>query len=548
MISKNKPFSHIALPTVCVFLLFFRIMEAAPLTVTWEQLQKEGAVIAGIRVEIQDIFSEDEPESRYWFAPIANTIHIETKTRVVERELLFKVGDTVNATLIHDSERSLREVLDISRDVLILPEQVEGKKVWIQVVFKDAWSLSTRMKFGLLGGESQYRFAIREGNLLGFGKGIAISHEKDFDRSFNELVYYDPQLIGSRQRLLADYQDLSDGISRFIQLDRPFRTFQTPWSFDMEAGDYDATLTLHTHSQPVYDMRQEEQSVILAFAWAYHISSSGAFRLGVGYTDHEVNYSDLEVRQTDLLPLPDLESRRLAGPLLTWGWFDDRYRNFRNMLSIDRTEQYNLGWNVKAGLGYFSRSLESTSDGPFFSASASKSWFFNDDSLLLFSGSIHGRHERGSFRNVFLTSEFTFYNQSFPLQTLTGHLRLDLALRPDPENWLYLDALEGLRGYPNHFLSGDRRWIMSFEERIITNRTLWGLLRVGFTAFLDAGSIHSFSTEESEKIYADIGAGLRLGNIRMRTDNIIYFAIAAPLVKGPGSNGYQIMLGNQMNF
>ena len=70
---EGKTLSRIIFPAVCILLLFPRAIEAAPVSTTWEQLQKEGAVIAGIRVEVQDVFSRDEPESRYWFAPIANT-------------------------------------------------------------------------------------------------------------------------------------------------------------------------------------------------------------------------------------------------------------------------------------------------------------------------------------------------------------------------------------------------------------------------------------------------------------------------------------------
>jgi len=516
--------------------------------VTWEQLQREGAVIAGIRVEVQKVFPDGEPESRYWFAPIANTIHIETKTRVVERELLFKVGDRVNATLIHDSERSLRDILKISRDAVIEPERVEGNRVWVQVLFKDAWSLGVNVKFNYLGGDDQYRLAIHERNLLGLGKGLLISREKNIDRSFTELRYYDPQLLGSPMRLLADYQQLSDGVSRIFQLDRPFRSYQAPWAFKATAEDYDATLTLHHRSQEVYEMRHRDRSASLSAVWAYHISPNGAYRLGAGFSSHDVDYSDLEVRQPDLLPIPEMEGRRLRGPSLSWQWFDDRYQNFRNIRSIEREEQYNLGWNVSAGLGYYSRALGSTADSPFFSASAAKGWLLDDDSLLLMNGSIQGRHENGLWRNALLTGEATVYNQSFPHQTLAGNLRLDLAQRPDLENWLYLDAMAGLRGYPNHFLSGDKRWIMSFEDRIITNQTLWGLLQLGFVGFIDVGSIHTFTEGRWEKIYADIGLGFRLGNIRMRAYNVIYLAVAAPLVKGPGTGGLQLMLASQVRF
>lgn len=546
--TEGKKFSHITFPVVCIFLLFVRAIEAAPLSVTWEQLQKEGAVIAGIRIEVKKVFADEEPESRYWFAKIANAIHIETKTRVVERELLFKVGDKVNAALIHDSERSLRQNLHIARDAVIEPERVEDGKVWARVVFKDAWTLGAGFQFGLLGGQSRYGFTIRERNLLGFGKELMIRRVKDFDRTSNEFRYYDPQLFGSRLRFAANYQQLSDGVKRFVQLDRPFRTYQAPWAFEMNARDYDTRLTLYTHTQPVYGLRHQEQSASLAAAWAYRITKEGAYRLGAGFAVHDSSYSELEIHRTGLLPLPELETRRLRGPLLSWQWFDDRYQNFLNIQNIGRTEQHNLGWNVNTGLGYYSRSLGSTSDGPFFSASVGKGRLLNDDSLLLASGSIHGRHENGLWRNVFLSGQAAFYNRSLPLQTLAGYLRLDLAHRPDPENLLYLGAVEGLRGYPNHFLAGDKRWIMSFEDRVITDRILWGLLQVGFAAFLDVGSIHSFTADRWEKIYADVGLGLRLGNLRMRTYNVIYLAVAAPLVKGPGSDSFQFIVGNQILF
>ena len=546
--SNSNPLSYTNFLAAILILLSFQSIEAAFPIVTWEQLQEEGAVIAGIRIEVQTVFPEEELESRYWFARIANAIHIETKGRVVERELLFKIGDKVNAAIIHDSERSLRNILDIARDVVIVPERVEGNEVWVLVIFKDAWSLAANANFGHVGGQNNYKFMIRERNLLGLGKGLLISHQQTSERSIDELDYYDPQLFGSHWTLNTNYMKLSDGETRFFQLDRPFRTFQAPWAFQLKASNNDETLTLYTAAHPVYAMRYQKQSVNLTTAWAYRTTPDEAYRLGVGFAVQQKKYSDLVTYPSDHLPVPKLEERRLQGPGLTWQWFQDRYKNYRNLNDIGRTEQYNLGWDVNASVGYYSRSLGSTTDGSFFSASATKGWRIGDDSLILARGWANGRRENGLWRNVFLTNEVTFFNRSFPRQTLAGYLRLDLGLRPDLENWLYIGGEEGLRGYTNHFLPGDKRCILNLEDRVITDRTLWGLLQVGYVGFLDVGAIHTFDTDGYGKIFADVGGGLRFGNIRSRAGSVVELTIAFPLVKGPGSSAYEIVVGNVLRF
>ncbi len=537
-----------ALSAVILLFLFFPSAKAATDQVTWEQLQKEGAVISDIRIEVRNVFSKDEAGAHYWFARLANAIHVETKDYVVERELPFKIGDRVNAAIIHDAERSLRHVLSISRDAVIEPERMGGNKVRAVVIFKDAWTLAFSIDYGHTGGQSKYRFMIRENNFLGLGKGLKISRQQTFERTINELGYFDSQLFGSKWMLDLDYQQLSDGNSRLVQLRQPFRTYKTPWAFVFKALDFDATLTLYNHTHSAYNMRYRNRSVDLAAMWAYRITSNGAYRLGAGLTSNEMKYSNLISYRSDLLPAPTLEDHRLEGLEMKWQWFDDRYQDFWNLQQIGRTENFNLGWDVSADVGYYSPSLGSADEGPFFYTSAGKGWQPSDNSLFLFKSSASGRRENGLWRDLLMSNEAFFYNQSFPLQTLAGHLRWDWGLRPDPQNLLYLDALEGLRGYPNHFRAGDQRVLLSLEDRIVTDHILWGLLQIGFVGFLDVGSVHGFDPEGWGKTYADAGLGFRLGNIRFHSTNVIQLTVAVPLVKDPDAGSYQIILGNFVQF
>ncbi len=549
---KQVPLRVVTVAVAIMCLWAFASPRAAeaqdPEKAVWEKLQAKGAVIAGIDIRIINVFDPAGPESRYWFARAADFIHITTREHVVRRELQFKVGDPVDASKIIDSERALRYSLDIARDATILPERVEGHKVWVLVVFKDAWTLGLDANYGHVGGQNKYTFRIHERNFLGLGKGLLISHQRTFERSINEFAYYDPQLFGSLWTLNTNYQQLSDGRARLFDVAYPFYTVDTPFSFEVKATDALETLTLYNLTHSVYAMRNLDQYVTATATWAYHVEGFTAYRIGLGLVSQQSRYFDFATYRPGYLPPLDVADRRLRGPEVTWEWFQDRYRDFEDMATIGRGENYNLGWDVQAALGYYGRSFGSAGTGPFFSLAATKGWVPDEENLLLERASLAGRREFGTWRNLFLTQETTWYNQAFPYQTLAGDLRIDWGQRPDPENWLYLGGIDGMRGYPNHFLAGDRRWIFSFEDRVITPWSLWGLARVGFVGYMDAGAIRAFGASGWGKTYSDVGGGLRFGNLKARTAQVLELTVAVPLVKTPLTKGYEIVAGTVIRF
>jgi hypothetical protein len=542
----SRAWRRVAAVVVGVFLAL--AVRAAVAPATWEELEAQGAVIAGIEIRVVDVFDPNEPESRYWFARAANVIHIRTKREVVRRELLFKVGERVDAAKIHDSERALRTKLDAARDAVIEPERIADGKVWALVVFKDAWTLDADLHFGHVGGQSSYTVKAHERNFLGFGKGLLLSHDHTFERDIDTAAYYDPQVLGSLWTLNTNYKRLSDGRSRYLDLQRPFYTVDTPWKVEILGSDLVQTLTLYDLAHQVYAVSDRQRTAKLEAAWAYHRSGSSVFRIGAGFIARRMEYAGAITYRPGVLPPLDVQNHRLEGPELTWELFQSRNRNFTDMASIGRYESFNLGWDVTAALGYYGRFAGSSSGGPFLSVSASKGWLLGDKTLLVDSGLLQGRREDRLWRGGLLSNEFTVYNQSFARQTIAADVRLDLSLRPDPEDWLYLGGEDGLRGYPNHFRAGDRRWIATGEDRIVTPWALWGLLRVGFVGFVDLGAIHTFSAGSWGSPYSDVGFGLRFGNLKSRVSQVIEFTIAFPLVKTPETKGYEIVVGNVLRF
>jgi hypothetical protein len=513
----------------------------------WEELEAKGAVIAGIEVRIQDVFDTSKPDERHWVARAANFVHIETRKSVVARELLFKAGEKVDARLIHETERNLRE-LEFVRDASIVPEGEADGTVWARVEVKDAWSLKGGLKYGHVGGQTTWRFRVHEVNLLGFGKQLILGHQEDPERTTDEIAYADPQLFGSHWTLQANYQKLSDGKGKLLRVERPYYALDVPWSLGAEAASQESILTLYDRGQAVFSVPDRLTSASLYYSRACALRDRTAFRLGAEFRVGQARYGALSILRAGWLPEPDLRDRRLRGLAVTWSVAQDRFQSYENMAKVSRVEDYNLGWFADVSLGFFSTALGSSENAPFGDFKVAKGWLATPRTLLLLDAQGQGRRPASGWEGVLSTGSLTLYDQHLPWQTLAANLTMDAALRPDPEQWLYLGGPEGLRGYDSWMAAGDRRWVFSVEDRVVTPWRLWGLAQVGFVAYADAGAIRTFDTGSWTRTYADVGLGLRFGNLKSAFGSVFVLTVAVPLVKQPGVDSYQIVVGNVVRF
>jgi len=125
---------------------------------------------------------------------------------------------------------------------------------------------------------------------------------------------------------------------------------------------------------------------------------------------------------------------------------------------------------------------------------------------------------------------------------------VDRAQRPDPEHWYYLGGDQGLRGFPNQLHPGDARWMASFDYRLLTEQRWWGLVRLGFSAFADLGSVRRLDGQGWSRTYSDVGVGLRLGNLKSSIGRVILLNVAVPLNREPYQERWQFTVGNAMRF
>ncbi|HEV2111977.1 MAG TPA: hypothetical protein VGT99_11540, partial [Gammaproteobacteria bacterium] len=120
--------------------------------------------------------------------------------------------------------------------------------------------------------------------------------------------------------------------------------------------------------------------------------------------------------------------------------------------------------------------------------------------------------------------------------------------RPDPEFQLYLGGIQGMPGYPNYFLIGDRRWQLTVEDRVLTQKRIFNTYQIGFSVYTDAGQVRLLETGGWSTTLQDAGVALRLGDVRSAYGGVIYVTFAWPLVKMPGADQRQFVIGNIINF
>ena len=90
---------------------------------------------------------------------------------------------------------------------------------------------------------------------------------------------------------------------------------------------------------------------------------------------------------------------------------------------------------------------------------------------------------------------------------MAGYFGAGIARNPDPENLYTMGGSEGLRGFGNNLHPGDAHWILSLEHRWFTEQRWWGLFRVGYVAFVDAGAVQRQNGSGWSQAFPDLGGG-----------------------------------------
>jgi hemolysin activation/secretion protein len=122
--------------------------------------------------------------------------------------------------------------------------------------------------------------------------------------------------------------------------------------------------------------------------------------------------------------------------------------------------------------------------------------------------------------------------------------------QPDTPAPLQLGGDTGLRGYPLNYQSGERRALLTLEERLYTDWYPYRLFRIGGAIFTDVGRAWHGTGEVSagERALSDVGFGLRVADARSAIGTTLHIDLAFPLNARDQVKSVQLLFKTQMSF
>ncbi|MCP4655096.1 MAG: hypothetical protein GY856_06710 [bacterium] len=509
-------------------------------------LERRGAVIGEIRIRAGDIFDlTREAENRALYR-LANRLHRSTRSEVIEQQLLFRTGDPYSRRLLDESERILRSKRYLY-DAHIEPVRYHGNRVDVEVATRDVWTLRGAASLGRSGGENNWRFEIQDVSFLGTGKDLTLRQLRSVDRTGTMLRYRDPNLLGTRGRLEVEYSDNSDGQNRIVDAERPFYSLDTRWAAGLRASSRERIDPLYARGE-ITDRIGHRQTFCELSGGRSRGRVAGRvrrFRAGMTYLRDE-----FAVAEGYAPPYALPEDRLLVYPWIELESIDDAFLESMDLDQIHRTEDRHVGLRFRARLGFSSPAWGGDRNRFIFSTDLTDTFAPGPDQMLELSAAGAGRWGSEGAENVRVGARGRYYWRNFGKHLFFASLSVDYADQLDGERQLLLGGDSGLRGYPLRYQDGDRRYLLTLEQRFFTDWHLFELFHVGAAVFLDVGRawFDGAPSGIDTGMLKDVGFGLRIGQSRSGRGTLTHLDIAFPLDGDDSIRRVQFLIATSDSF
>ena len=511
-----------------------------------QRLEDEGVVIGDIVLVREDVFDLSNPKENNWLYRMANKLHIVTKERVIEQQLLFNEGEAFSKRLTEESERILRRNKYLY-DAWITPLSREDGTVDLEVRTRDVWTLKPGFSFARSGGENRTLIKLEELNLFGWGQQVLVARSEDVDRESTLFSFRDKNLGRSWTQLRMQYADSSDGHWNELSLIRPFYALDARWTAGVSGSDFDIERRLYDLGEKAAEFRHEREYLTAFGGWSAGLRGGWVTRYTAGLAYDNNVFS--EVPDPEYPPAIPAD-RELVYPYFGIEILQDDFRTAQNREQIKRTEDFLVGTRFAATLGWSDEGFGADRDAALYWLSAGYTFGDIGKSAVLLSADSSGRIEDGTSVNALLSVSARWYNQQSRQRTFFATLSGTWGDNLDLDNPVELGGDTGLRGYPLRYQSGDSKVLLTVEQRYFWNWYPFRLVRVGGAIFADAGRVWGDHPIGGENLgwLSDVGFGLRLSPTRTGTRSIIHIDVAFPLNGDDSIDSVQFVIESKKSF
>lgn len=513
---------------------------------SFAELEAAGAVIGEIRIDNANIFDLDDPKENLALFRLANRLHIRTRPSVIARQLLFRSGEPLSARLIEESERLLRADHYLY-DVAIRPLAYRDGVVDIEVSTRDTWTFEPGIRFSRQGGSNASAATLKEKNLFGTGVSVGYAKTSDADRSGTEFSVSHPHALGGRTAIGYSRAKLSDGSTKLFSLNRPFYALDTRRAAGITLSNDDRIESIYSGGVVVAQYRRRRDAAEAYWGWSNGLIDGWTRRTSIGLSQRD---DDFEVEPSLIAPAQLPVDEKLVGPFIRYEVVQDDTEKRRNRNLVGRTEFFALGFRSVAQLGRAMTSLGSSRELWLYSAAIGDGFKVLNDHDLLASASLSGQYGDGRGEREKLGVAIKYFVPNGRRSVFYASLASDVVSNPYPEDQLYLGGATGLRAYPQRYQIGDRRTLITIEQRVFTDWFPFRLFRVGGAVFYDVGRAWGGEnqTEINRKWLRGFGFGLRILSARTADGNVLHLDFAFPQDPDTTVKSFQFLVKTRLSF
>ena len=457
---------------------------------------------------------------------LLNTTHVNTNERIIRKNMLFSVGDTISPLTLSDNERILRELPFID-DARIIVVPVSDTEANILVLTKDVYSLGAAYDYG---GFKKGELSVFEKNILGTG------HEFGIKIPFNSVKPDSPGIGGNYTvnnlwrsfiNLNIDYLTGLGSTTYGIGLHRNFVSAATRYAGGITIRQMYTSTDLDTMPEPV-PLKYNLQDYWLARSFLFNKENVSRIIIGARYLNNNVfrkpdvqpdSYYRLQRYQLYLTSAA-LSVQKYYKTSLIYGYGRTEDIPYGGMVRITAGREFNefknrtyLGADISAGKSF-------TNVGYFYTSLALSS-FFNDKTRE--QGVFYAR--LNYFTNLMTVGRFRSRN----------FINIDYSrgIGRYADEYLRFVENNGFTGFRNDSINGTQRFTVSLESVLFSPADYHGF-RFAFFGFSDLGLLAS-SNDVISKGFTLISLGLGL---RIRNDNLLFNTLQIRLAFFPNPPMY----------
>lgn len=519
--------------------------QSAALTIA--ALRSSQAVIGAVTIVNGSIFDITDPAENKVLYRLANSAHVTTRPSVIRQQLLFDSGDPFSLRELEESERILRSNRYI-QDAHIEPVLGEDGVVDINVRTSDVWTLVPKISLSRSGGETNSGVGIKEMNLLGTGVDVEALYKSSVDRDSTIVKFSDRNLGSSWYRLDAIYANNSDGYNYQVDFGKPFYALDTTSAFGVSLLTSRQVDSLYDRGEVLAQYGNQARSFAVFKGWSEGLRKGWTRRITTGLVFDEHRFATLDSPELMQVILPN--DRKLVYPFAGIELMQDKYEKAENHDQINRTEDRYLGTRLSARVGAARTTFGSDRNAWILNAAAQTGFGSSERRSLIFASRFTTRVEDDGPQDLLLDVSAKYYSRHTEGRLFYASLSGSYGHNLDIDNPMMLGGDNGLRGYPLRYQTGNKRALLTLEQRFFTDWYPMRLFRVGGAIFFDAGRTWGRSpvSDRENELLTDVGFGLRIGNTRSGQGRMTHIDLAFPLDGDQGIKDVQLLIETRKSF